>query len=102
MMHHRFCKEVIETPTIATLAACGIDCKQRISFRATYRIYRRIVRTFGSTSPVIPKLQQLPQVSSRSRGMAKLRTGGDADNACLNAAVCADNLVIRTDREAMR
>jgi hypothetical protein len=44
----------------------------------------------------------VPQVSPRSRGMGKLRTGGDADNACLNAAVCADNLVIRTDREAMR
>ena len=40
MMHHRFCKEVIETPTIATLAACGIDCKQRISFRAR-RLFAR-------------------------------------------------------------
>jgi hypothetical protein len=36
-MHYCLCKEVIETPTIATLVASGIDRKQRISFRATYR-----------------------------------------------------------------
>jgi hypothetical protein len=34
--------------------------------------------------------------------MAKLRTGGDSDNACLNAVVPAKNLVIRTGPEAMR
>jgi hypothetical protein len=34
--------------------------------------------------------------------MAKLRTGGDSDNACLNAVVRANNLVIWTDPEAMR
>jgi hypothetical protein len=34
--------------------------------------------------------------------MAKLRNGGDADNACLNAAVRAKNLVIRTGPKAMR
>ena len=51
---------------------------------------------------IFQNCSSVPQVSPRSRGMAKLRTGGDADNACLNAAVCADNLVIRTDREAMR
>jgi hypothetical protein len=37
MMYHRLGKEVIETSVIATLAACSIDRKQRIGFRATDR-----------------------------------------------------------------
>jgi hypothetical protein len=44
-MHYCLCKEVIETPTIATLVASGIDRKQRINFRAPVTHRRR--RLFG-------------------------------------------------------
>src|ERR1700674_5580053 len=37
MMYHNPGKEVIETSVVATLAACGIDRKQRVGLRATDR-----------------------------------------------------------------
>jgi len=37
MMYHRLGKKVVETSVIATLAARGIDRKQRVGFRATDR-----------------------------------------------------------------
>jgi hypothetical protein len=43
-----------------------------------------------------------PHKSHLAEEWPGLRTGGDAANACLNAALSANNLVIGTDPEAMR
>jgi hypothetical protein len=60
-------------------------------------------------SPLLPQHQTFGATdldsgcaSFRCRRMAQLRTGGEADNTRLNAAVRANNLVIWTDPEAMR